>query len=310
MNSTSGPGRVPARDFSTLSKVEVWRLAIRPPTLMAAVAPVVVGTAVAARDGALALGPASAAMLGGLALQVAANLANDVSDFRRGADTEYRVGPPRVTQLGLLSEREVVTGLWVAIAVATLAGLYLTAVAGWLVVAIGLSSIGALLCYTGGPWPFGYRGLGEVFVFAFFGVAAVVGTYYVQALQVTGQAVAASIPVGLTTSAILVVNNVRDIHTDRVAGKRTLAVILGPRLARLHFVLTIVAAYLAAAALWLIGEFSPWTMLAFLSLPLAWAPTAAVLAQTEGPALNTALRATARLHLVFGILLAVGVALQ
>ncbi len=300
----------PGRDFSALSKIEVWRLAIRPPTLMAAVAPVVVGTAVAARDGALALGPASAAMVGGLALQVAANLANDVSDFRRGADTEFRVGPPRVTQLGLLTEREVVTGLWVAIAVATLAGLYLTAVAGWLVVAIGLSSIGALLCYTGGPWPFGYRGLGEVFVFAFFGVAAVVGTYYVQALHVTGQAVAASIPVGLTTSAILVVNNVRDIHTDRIAGKRTLAVILGPRLARLHFVLTIVAAYLAAAALWLIGEFSPWTMLAFLSLPLAWAPTAAVLAQTEGPALNTALRATARLHLVFGILLAVGVALQ
>jgi 1,4-dihydroxy-2-naphthoate octaprenyltransferase len=298
----------PQRDFSALSKVEVWRLAIRPPTLMAAVAPVVVGTAVAARDGALHLGPASAAMIGGLALQVAANLANDVSDFRRGADTEFRVGPPRVTQLGLLTEREVLTGLWVAIGLATLAGIYLTAVAGWLVVAIGLSSIVALLCYTGGPWPFGYRGLGEVFVFAFFGVAAVVGTYYVQALEVTGQAVAASIPVGLTTSAILVVNNVRDIHTDRIAGKRTLAVILGPRLARLHFVLTIVAAYLAAAALWLLGEFSAWTMLAFLSLPLAWAPTAAVLAQSEGPALNTALRATARLHLVFGILLAVGVA--
>ncbi len=275
---------------------------------MAAVAPVVVGTAVAARDGVLAVGPASAAMLGGLALQVAANLANDVSDFRRGADTEHRIGPPRVTQLGLLSQREVVTGLWVAIGIATLAGLYLTAVAGWPVVAIGLSSIVALLSYTGGPWPFGYRGMGEIFVFAFFGVAAVVGTYYVQALRVSGPALAASIPVGLTTSAILVVNNVRDIHTDRIAGKRTLAVILGPRLARLHFVLTIIAAYVAAAALWLLGEFSAWTLLAFLSLPLAWAPTAAVLAQSEGPALNVALRHTARLHLVFGLLLAVGVA--
>ncbi len=301
-------GRATAADFSNLSKVAIWRLAIRPPTLMAAVAPVVVGTAVAAREGAFMWLPALAALIGGLALQVAANLANDVSDFRKGADTEYRIGPPRVTQLGLLTEREVIAGLWVAIGVATLAGLYLTYVAGWPVVAIGLSSIGALLSYTGGPWPFGYRGLGEVFVFAFFGVAAVVGTYYVQTLRVSGEALGASIPVGLTTSAILVVNNVRDIHTDRIAGKRTLAVILGPRLARWHFVLTIVAAYVAAAALWLIGEFSAWTLLAFLSLPLAWAPTAAVLAQSEGPALNTALRATARLHLVFGLLLAVGVA--
>lgn len=283
-------------------------MAIRPPTLTAAVAPVVVGTAVAARDELLVAGPAAAALLGALALQVAANLANDVSDFRRGADTEQRVGPPRVTQLGLLTEREVITGLWAAIGVATLAGLYLTAVAGWPVIMIGLASIGALLAYTGGPWPFGYRGLGEVFVFAFFGVAAVVGTYYVQAQQVTGEAIAASIPVGLTVSAILVVNNVRDIQTDRVAGKRTLAVIMGPRLARFHFLLTIVAAYTAAAALWLLGEFSAWTMLAFLSMPLAWAPTAAVLAKSEGPALNTALRATARLHLVFGLLLAVGVA--
>ncbi|MEZ4503383.1 MAG: 1,4-dihydroxy-2-naphthoate polyprenyltransferase [Dehalococcoidia bacterium] len=290
------------------SRFDVWRMAIRPPTLTAAIAPVVVGTAVAARDDLLAVGPATGALVGALALQVAANLANDVSDFRHGADTEHRVGPPRVTQLGLLTERQVLTGLWAAVGVATLAGLYLAAVAGWPVIAIGLASIGALLSYTGGPWPFGYRGLGEVFVFAFFGVAAVVGTYYVQALQVTGAAVAASIPVGLTVSAILVVNNVRDIQTDRIAGKRTLAVILGPRLARLHFLLTIVAAYVAAAALWVLGEFSAWTMLAFLSLPLAWAPTAAVLAKSEGPALNVALKATARLHLVFGILLAVGVA--
>jgi 1,4-dihydroxy-2-naphthoate octaprenyltransferase len=303
--TTSGPR---ARDFSHLSRFDIWRLAIRPPTLTAAIAPVIVGTAVAARDDALRIVPALAALAGALALQVAANLANDVSDFRRGADTEQRIGPPRVTQLGLLTERDVIKGLWVAVGLASIAGLYLAAVAGWPVIAIGLASILALLSYTGGPWPFGYRGLGEVFVFAFFGVAAVVGTYYVQALEVTGQAIAASIPVGFTVSAILVVNNVRDIRTDRIAGKRTLAVILGPRLARLHFLVTIVAAYAAAALLWLVGEFSAWTMLAFLSLPLAWAPTAAVLAQTEGPALNMALRATARLHLIFGLLLAVGLA--
>ncbi len=296
-----------ARNGRPLSRLDIWRMAIRPPTLTAAIAPVVVGSAVAARDDLFRLGPASGALIGALALQVAANLANDVSDFRRGADTSERVGPPRVTQLGLLSERQVLIGLWVAVGVATLAGLYLTWVAGWPVIAIGLASIAALLAYTGGPWPFGYRGLGEVFVFAFFGVVAVVGTYYVQAGRVTGEAFAASIPVGFTVCAILVVNNVRDITTDRIAGKRTLAVILGPELARLHFLLTIVAAYLAAAALWLIGEFSAWTMLAFLSLPLAWAPTAAILARQQGPALNVALKATARLHLVFGLLLAVGV---
>jgi len=296
-----------ARNAQPLSRFDVWRMAIRPPTLTAAIAPVVVGSAVAARDDVFRLWPAAAAMLGALALQVAANLANDISDFRHGADTSERVGPPRVTQLGLLTERQVLIGLWVAVGIATVAGLYLAWTAGWPVVAIGLASIAALLAYTGGPWPFGYRGLGEVFVFAFFGVVAVVGTYYVQAGHVTGEAFAASIPVGFTVSAILVVNNVRDIYTDRIAGKRTLAVILGPELARLHFLLTIVAAYLAAAALWLVGEFSAWTMLAFLSLPLAWAPTAAVLARQQGPALNVALKATARLHLVFGLLLAVGV---
>lgn len=291
------------------SRLAVWLLAIRPPTLTAAVAPVVVGTAVAARDGAFAAGPASAALLGALALQVAANLANDVSDFRRGADTSSRVGPPRATQLGLLSQRQVLIGMWLAIALATAAGVYLTAVAGWPVVAIGLASIVALLSYTGGPWPFGYRGLGEVFVFAFFGVAAVVGTYYVQTGGVSAAAFAASIPVGLTVSAILVVNNVRDLDMDRLAGKRTLAVLLGPRLARYHFLLTITSAYAAAAALWLLGEFSAWALLAYLSLPLAWAPTAVVLAgRSDGPALNAALQATARLHLVFGILLALGVA--
>src|SRR5688572_23338902 len=156
-----------ARNSQPLSRFDVWRMAIRPPTLTAAIAPVVVGSAVAARDDLFRLGPASGALLGALALQVAANLANDVSDFRRGADTPARVGPPRVTQLGLRSERQVLFGLWVAVGVATLAGLYLTWFAGWPVIAIGLGSIAALLAYTGGPWPFGYRGLGEVFVFAF-----------------------------------------------------------------------------------------------------------------------------------------------
>ena len=293
----------------TRSGLRVWVLAARLPTLTAAVAPVAVGTGVAIGDDVAALGPALAALLGALAIQVGANLANDVSDFRRGADSVTRIGPPRVTQLGLLSERQVVAGMWTAFAAAALAGLYLVAVAGWPVVAVGLASIAAALAYTGGPWPFGYRGLGEVFTFVFFGLVAVAGTYYVQAEELTAGVLAAAVPVGLTVTAILMVNNIRDIETDAAAGKRTLAVMIGRPRARWLFVATVASAYLWAAGLWLLGDFSAWTLLAWASLPLAIAPTRVVLTSIEGPTLNTALRATARLHLAFGLLLAAGVAL-
>ena len=270
------------------SRLGAWVLAARPPTLTAAATPVVVGTAVALHAGEAQAGPAAAAMLGALALQVGANLANDVSDFRRGADTADRIGPPRVTQLGILSERQVIGGLVVAFGIATLAGLYLIAVAGWPVLAAGVASMLAALAYTGGPWPFGYHGLGDVFVFIFFGLVAVVGTYYVQ--------------------AILMVNNIRDIETDEAAGKRTLAVIIGRQPARWLFVATVAAAYLTAAALAPIDGFGAWTLLAWVSIPLAISPVRAVMTSTDGPTLNAALRATARLHLVLGVLLALGLA--
>jgi 1,4-dihydroxy-2-naphthoate octaprenyltransferase len=292
----------------TASALGVWVLAARLPTLTAAAAPVFVGTGVAIHDDVARLGPALAALLGALAIQVGANLANDVSDFRRGADTSARIGPPRVTQLGLLSQRHVLAGMWAAFGVATLAGLYLVAVAGWPVVAVGLASIAAALAYTGGPWPFGYRGLGEVFTFVFFGLVAVVGTYFVQAEEVTGGAVAAAVPVGLTVSAILMVNNIRDIETDAAAGKHTLAVIIGRAPSRWLFLATLALAYAWPAGLWIAGDFTAWVLLAWLSLPLAVPPVRAVLASTEGPALNAALRATARLHLLLGVLLAVGLA--
>lgn len=299
--STVAPGARPG-------PVRVWLMAIRPPTLTAAVSPVIVGSAVAVRDGVFEVGPAVAALFGAFAIQIGVNLANDVSDFRRGADTEQRIGPPRVTQQGLLTERDVMVGMGVAFALAAFVGLYLITVAGWPVAAVGAVSILAALTYTGGPWPYGYHGLGELFAFVFFGVVAVVGTYYVQAGEVTAGVLAASAPVGLTVTAILVVNNVRDIDTDGVAGKRTLAVRLGRRLARGHFVATLTAAYLAATMLWLVGDFSAWALLPWLSLPLAVAPVMAVVSSVEGAALNAALRATARLHLVFGALLAAGIA--
>jgi 1,4-dihydroxy-2-naphthoate octaprenyltransferase len=279
---------------------------MRLPTLTASVAPVIVGSALAMRDGRFAPGPAAAALLGALAIQAGANLANDLSDFRRGADTAHRLGPPRVTQQGWLSQREVALGVVVAFGLASGLGVYLAIEAGWPVIAIGLASMLAAVAYTGGPVPFGYRALGELFTFLFFGLVAVVGTYYVQAERVSGDALAAAIPVGLTVTAILVVNNVRDIETDRAAGKRTLAVVLGRAGTRVLFVLMVAAAYAAVAGLWLLGGFPWWTLLAWLSLPLALAPVEAVLNRVDGPSLNAALRATARLHLVFALLLAVG----
>jgi 1,4-dihydroxy-2-naphthoate octaprenyltransferase len=289
-----------------MSRFRIWLMAIRPPTLTAAVVPVAVGTGVAVHDGVRAPLAAFAALIGALALQAGANLANDLSDFRRGADNEARLGPIRVTQRGLLTERQVTLGVISFFAVAAVAGLYLTYLGGWPIIAIGLASMLAAVTYTGGPWPFGYRGLGEVFVFIFFGVVAVAGTYYVQAGRVTGDVLAASLPVSLTVTAILVVNNVRDIDTDRLAGKYTLAVYLGRRLARTELVVVVAGAYVAAAALWFLGDFSGWVLLSWLSVPAAAVPVAVVLRRTDGPPLNSALRAMARLHLIFGLLLALG----
>jgi len=299
----------PTRPLPPPGSLRAWILAIRPPTLTAAIVPVAVGTGVAIRDGHWMPLAAFAALIGALALQIGANFANDLSDFRRGADNESRLGPPRATQLGLLTQRQVTLGILVSFLTATVVGLYLVVLGGWPIIAIGLASMLAAVTYTGGPWPFGYRGLGEVFVFIFFGVVAVAGTYYVQAGMVPWHVIGASVPVALTVTAILVVNNVRDIDTDRLAGKYTLAVYLGRRLARTEFVVVVAGAYLAAAGLWLLGDFSGWVLLSWLSVPVAIAPGGVVLARTDGPALNEALRSTARLHFVFGILLALGVSI-
>jgi len=288
---------------------ERWLLAIRPPTLTASVAPVLVGSGLAVGAERFAVGPALAALAGAVAIQIGANLANDVSDFRKGADTAARIGPPRVTQLGLLSERQVLAAMWIAFALAALCGVYLTAVAGWPVVAIGLASIAAALAYSGGPWAFGYRGLGEPFTFVFFGLIAVGGTYFVQAGSWGGGVLQAALPVGCTVTAILVVNNVRDIETDRATGKRTLAVLIGRRGTRALFLALVAGAYALAASLWLAGPFASWVLLVALSLPFAMRPGRLVLRETDGPSLNQALRETAQLHLLFSALLALGVAL-
>lgn len=289
--------------------VQAWLLAARPKTLPAAASPVIVGTAVAIGDGAFRLGPALAALAGALLLQIGANFANDVFDFKKGADTGARLGPLRVTQAGLLTPNQVMAGMWLTFGLAAVAGAYLALAGGWPIVVIGLLSIASAIAYTGGPFPLGYHGLGDLFVFIFFGLVAVCGTYYVQAGTVGAGAVWAAVPVGALTTAILVVNNLRDIETDRAAGKKTMAVRLGAGGARLEYLFLLGLAYLVPWLMWGVGVSSPWALLSWLSLPLAAAVVRVVWRQ-EGRVLNQALAETARLDLVYSLLFSIGLVIS
>jgi 1,4-dihydroxy-2-naphthoate octaprenyltransferase len=290
------------------STAEAWLLAIRPKTLPAAVAGVVVGCAVAAREGGFAPPIALAALAVALLLQIAANLANDVYDFQRGADTNARVGPVRVTHAGLLSPRQVMGATALTIAAAIAVGLYLVAQGGWPIFLLGLLAVVSAVAYTAGPAPLGYLGLGEAFVFLFFGFAAVAGTAYVQTRTLTPFALMASVPLGAIVSGVLVVNNLRDIDTDRAAGKRTLAVLWGPAGARREYAALLALAYLTPLVGWLVGLMPVWALLAWLSAPVAWSLTGRLWA-ASGPALNPLLGATARLAVLFAVPFAIGLLL-
>jgi len=241
-------------------------------------------------------------------IQVGTNLSNDYSDARRGADSDDRLGPVRVTAGGLLPPRRVLVGTYVAFAIAVATGLYLIALVGLELLVVGVASILAGVLYTGGPRPYGYEGLGELFVFLFFGVVAVTGSYYVQTEGLRPEAFALSVPVGLLATAILVVNNLRDVDTDRRAGKRTLAVRIGRARTRRLFVAIVVIALVMPLAIW--PALSPWVLLAALAAPLALPLLRTVSGAADGPALNAALAGTGRLLGVFSLLLAVGVALS
>jgi 1,4-dihydroxy-2-naphthoate octaprenyltransferase len=305
-NSTSAPASAAgARSEAKPSVVESWFLAARPRTLPVAVAPVLVGSGLALADGRAAALPAAAALLGALLLQVGANLANDVFDFEKGADTEERLGPPRATQLGWITPAAMRRGTVAVLGAAALVGLYLVAVGGWPIAVVGALAIAAALAYTAGPYPLGYHGLGDVAVFFFFGGVAVCGTYWMQALALPPRVAAASLPMGALATAILVVNNLRDVETDARAGKRTLAVRLGPGAARLEYGALVTGAFLPCPLLWLVGDAPAGVLLPLLTLPQALRLVRRV-AREEGPALNQVLAATARLELVFGLLFAVG----
>jgi 1,4-dihydroxy-2-naphthoate polyprenyltransferase len=291
-----------------LSHLRLWLLAARPRTLPAAIAPVLVGTALAGSEDVFRALPFVAALIGSVFIQIGTNLSNDYSDARRGADTEDRLGPVRVTAGGLMPPRRVLIGTYVAFAVAVAAGLYLAAVAGWELLVVGAASILAGVLYTGGPRPYGYEGLGELFVFLFFGIVAVAGSYFVQTEELRWEAFALAVPVGLLAAAILVVNNVRDIETDRRAGKLTLAVKLGRENARTLFAAMVVVAFLVPPLL--VPALSAWVLLPVAALPLAPPLVRTVATRTDGPALNGALAGTGRLLAVYSLLLAGGVLLS
>jgi len=301
MNMTSPPSPAPA-----IPAWRVWLLASRPKTLPAAIAPVLVGTALAYREGAFVLPAAVAALAVALLLQVGANFANDYFDFFKGADTPERIGPVRVVASGLLSPRKLRVGMIVVFGAATLAGLYLVFRGGVPLLIVGAGVILAAIAYTGGPWPFGYYGLGDAVVFLCFGFIAVAGTYYVQALRLTPLAFLVAVPAGALVTDILVVNNLRDIETDHRAGKRTLAVLLGASRTIIEYVLLLALAYVVPLLLWARGGQAGWVMLPWLSLPLAVRLVREIRIAHEGPVFNNLLARTAQLALLFDLLFALG----
>jgi 1,4-dihydroxy-2-naphthoate octaprenyltransferase len=291
-----------------VSAARIWLMAARVRTLPAAIAPVLVGTA-AAVEAAGELPRAGGfvvALLGSILIQIGTNLANDYSDARRGADTADRLGPVRVTSAGLVTPRRVLVATWIAFGAAVACGVYLAVLAGWVILLIGALSIAAGVLYTGGPRPYGYAGLGEVFVFLFFGLVAVNGSYYVQLEDLSFLSLGLSVAVGLLSTAILVVNNVRDLETDRRAGKRTLAVRLGRERTRRLYTSLVAGAY-AVIVLTLAIDGGPWwALLGLLSVPLAGPPMRAVQTRTDGPSLNAALAGTGALLALFSLLVSAG----
>ena len=298
---SGGPAALP-------KKWQIWLLASRPRTLPAAISPVLVGTALAWSDGLFSPAPALAAAAGALLLQILSNFANDYFDNKKGADTRDRLGPTRVMAAGLLSARDMGVGMAAAAGLASLVGIYLIVVGGWPILAVGAASLLAALLYTGGPFPFGYHGLGDLFVFVFFGLVAVCGTYFVQAGGITADILLAAAPVGMLITAILVVNNLRDIVTDARAGKRTLAVFIGHKNTRRQYVVLLVLAYIAPLVLWQGFGFGMAVLLPLLSVPLA-ARRVLSIYSAVGTELNAVLAATAQLSLQYSLLLSLGIVL-
>ena len=287
--------------------MSAWLLASRPATLPAAAAPVIVGSALAAASDVFRWDALIVVLFSALAIQIGVNFANDLADAEKGADTEARIGPIRAVAAGLLSAGQMKRGIMIAFGLAAIAGLYLIWLAGWVILAIGVISIIAALGYTSGPIPYGYYGLGELFVFVFFGLVATVGTRYVYDQTAPADAWISGVAIGLLAAAILVANNVRDSDTDRVAGKRTLAVILGRDAAQWVYAVMVLGSFAVIAAAVPLGTLPSWSLLTLLALPLTVSPIRTIFTETAGPPLIGVLKGTARLQLAFSALLSMGV---
>ncbi|MGA7434596.1 MAG: 1,4-dihydroxy-2-naphthoate polyprenyltransferase [Solirubrobacterales bacterium] len=288
--------------------MRIWLNAARPRTLPAAIAPVFVGTAAAyaAVNEMPRWGAFLAALVASVLIQIGTNLANDYSDARRGADSADRLGPVRVTSAGLVTPRRVLMATWIAFGIAALLGIYLAFVAGWVILLVGALSITAGVLYTGGPRPYGYAGLGEFFVFLFFGLVSVNGSYYVQLEEITWVSVGLSIAIGFLSTAILVVNNTRDMDTDRRAKKNTLAVRIGRDRSRLLYAALVYGAFVVLVVTIALNG-GPWlALLGLLALPMTIKPVKAMRTRTDGPSLNAALAQTGAALGIFSLLTAIG----
>ena len=284
---------------------QVWLLAIRPKTLPVAVGPVIVGSVLAYADQSFRLGPAVACFLAALLLQIGSNLANDVFDYEKGADQGERFGPTRVTQAGLLRPADVKRGMLLVFLISAILGLYLTFVGGWPILIVGIAAILSAIAYTGGPFPLGYHGLGDLFVFVFFGLAAVAGTYYVQSLKVSATVWWMAVVMGLLTVALLVVNNLRDVENDHQANKHTLAVRFGESFSRKEYVFCILMAYFIPVILWVRDDLPIFSLLIFMTVPMTFRLVKAIYSDS-GRSLNKTLAGTSRLSLIYALCFALG----
>jgi len=299
------PSEPNSHDTARPSRLKVWFLAARPKTLPAGIVPVLVGGALAFNAEAFYLPAFMIALLGSILIQVGTNFANDYFDYKKETDRDDRLGPTRVTQAGLVSPRQIITATYIVFGLAMIAGIYLAYRGGWPIVFIGLASIICGILYTAGPLALGYIGLADLFVLIFYGPVALAGTYYVQVLNAPVDIILAGIPFGMISTAILTVNNLRDIDSDKKSGKKSLAVRLGRGFARFEYLLMIIGA--AVIALWLgwrLGK--PFMALTAFYLPLAFIPAVAVLRSIDGARLNSALAQTGLLLLVYGFLFALG----
>ncbi|MBN2372229.1 1,4-dihydroxy-2-naphthoate polyprenyltransferase [bacterium] len=285
----------------------IWIMASRPKTLWAGISPVIIGTAMAYSDGKAHWLSAFLAFFGAVMIQIGTNFANDYFDFIHGADQKDRLGPKRVTQAGLVKPKTIKTAFVIVFSLAALAGLYLAIRGGWPVIIICILSIISGILYTGGPFPLGYHGLGDLFVLIFFGLVAVGGTYYVQALEINEYVIIAGFAPGLLSTAILTVNNMRDIHTDRQAGKKTLAVRFGERFARMEYIVSVLAAcLLVPVLLYFLSPGHPFALIATIACIFALPSIKKILSEKPGPVFNRILANTGGLLLLYSMLFSIG----